>query len=68
MQKHWDKSKVDLYFDDIENEKEVRRSFRDAIEEPTEEQITEFTQAIDVLSDYPSSRTVLVQEFEYTHE
>jgi hypothetical protein len=67
MQKHWDKSKVDLYFEDAENEKLIRRSFNNAIETPSDDQITAFTNAVDSLSEYPSAHTVLVQEYQYVH-
>lgn len=67
MQKVWDKSKVDLYFEDLEEDRLVRRSFNNVIEEPSDEQVTAFTHAVDELSDYPSAHTVLVQEFQYRH-
>lgn len=65
MQKEWNKSKVDLYFEDLENEVDVRRSFQHVVETPTDAQITAFTQAVDSLSDLTSTYTVLVQEFKY---
>lgn len=67
MQKQWENSKVDLYFEDMENEKLVRRSFRNAIEDPTDDQITAFTNAVSELSEYPSAHTVLVEEYRYSH-
>lgn len=65
MQKEWNKSKVDLYFEDLENEVDVRCSFQHVVETPTDAQITAFTQAVDSLSDLTSTYTVLVQEFKY---
>lgn len=65
MQKEWTESKVGIYFEDLENEKLVRRSFNGVIQSPTDEQVTQFAQAIDVVSDLPSSHTILVEEYRY---
>lgn len=66
MQKEWSESKVGIYFEDLENEKSIRRSFNGVVQSPTDEQITQFTQAIDTVSDLPSSHAILVEEYRYT--
>lgn len=67
MQKSWANSKVDLYFEDLENEQLVRRSFNNSIQAPSDEQITVFTHAVDTLSELPSAHTVLVESYQYSH-
>ncbi|WP_080146057.1 DUF1659 domain-containing protein [Marinilactibacillus piezotolerans] len=66
MQKEWAESRVEVYFEDVANERLVRRSFNGALHSPTNEQITAFTQAIDTVSELPVSETVLVEEYRYS--
>lgn len=65
MHKEWKESKIGIYFEDAENEKSIRRSFNGVIQSPTDEQVTQFTEAIDAVSDLPSSHTILVEEYRY---
>ncbi len=66
MQKEWAESRVEVYFEDVANERLVRRSFNGALQSPTNEQITAFTQAIDTVSELPVSETMLVEEYRYS--
>lgn len=65
MLREWNGGKVAVYFDDLENEKVIRRSFSDAIEDLNEEQISQFTSAIDSLTVLPVAHTVVIEEYKY---
>jgi len=65
MQKEWLKGKVDLYLEDLENDKQVKRSFSNISENLTAVQVEGFTNAIESLSVFPASHTVVVEEHKY---
>lgn len=65
MQKEWDGSKVDIYLEDVENEKYVRRRFNDALQGLTDEQVTAFTQALSTVNAMPVSYAAVVEEYRY---
>lgn len=67
MQRAWASSKIDLYFEDLENDQLVRRGFNNTIQNPSDEQITAFTNAVDGLTELSSAHTVLVESYQYSH-
>ncbi|EXJ22735.1 hypothetical protein ADIAL_1850 [Alkalibacterium sp. AK22] len=67
MKKEWSGSKVDVLLEDLEGEKLVRRSFRGAHESLTDVQVTEFTQALESVSDFPVSHALVIDEYRYTY-
>ncbi|MBM6615909.1 hypothetical protein JTF06_13540 [Desemzia sp. RIT804] len=66
MQKEWNKGAIEVYFEDIENEEFIRRSYPNTIANVTEVQVEGFTEAIESLSDLPLGHTVIVEEYKYT--
>ncbi|MFL2100855.1 hypothetical protein [Desemzia sp. FAM 23991] len=66
MQKEWSKGAIEVYFEDIENEDFIRRSYPNIIADVNESQVAEFTDAIESLSELPLGHTVIVEEYKYT--
>ena len=66
MNKIWSASKVDIFLEDVENEKLVRRSCAGAHQSLSEEQVTAFTQALDSVTDLPVSHTLVIEEYRYS--
>lgn len=66
MQKEWSKGAIEVYFEDIENEKLIRRSYSNIIADVNEVQVEGFTAAIESLSELPVGHTVIVEEYKYT--
>lgn len=66
MQKEWNKGAIEVYFEDIENEDFVRRSYSNIIADVNETQVEGFTAALESLSDLPVAHTVIVEEYKYT--
>lgn len=66
MQKEWDGSKVDIFLEDADNEKYIRRSFSGALQGLTDEQVTAFTQALSTVNELPISYAAVVEEYRYT--
>ena len=66
MQKEWSKGAIEVYFEDIENEKLIRRSYSNIIADVNEVQVEDFTAAIESLSELPVGHTVIVEEYKYT--
>lgn len=65
MMKEWHSGKIDVYFEDAVNEKMVRRSFPNTVENVTELQVSGFTSVIDTLTVLPASHTIVVEEYKY---
>lgn len=61
MAKTWLANKVDIYFEDIEQEKTIRKGFSNVIENPSDEQVRAFADAIDSLYDLDKAYTVLTE-------
>ncbi len=61
MAKTWEKSKVDVYFDDIENDKIVRQGFNNLVDEAEEGDIQAFVQAIDSLHELDTLHAVVTE-------
>lgn len=66
MQKEWSKGAIEVYFEDIENEDFIRRSYPNIIADVNESQVADFTDAIESLSELPLGHTVIVEEYKYT--
>lgn len=65
MIKVWEKSKVDLYFEDVENEKLVRQGFNNLKNEATEEEIGSLVGAIDSLHELPAVHAIVSDSHRY---
>lgn len=65
MEKEWNKGSIEVHFEDLANEKIIRRSYANTIEGVSEEQVEGFTNALEQLSDLPLSHTVLVEQYSY---
>lgn len=65
MMKEWNAGKIDVYFEDVANEKMVKRSFPNAVENVTALQVSGFTSAIDSLTVLPTAHTIVVEEYKY---
>lgn len=61
MAKTWVSNKVDVYFDDIENEKTIRKGFSNVVENPTDEQVKAFSDAVAGLYRLEKAYTVITQ-------
>lgn len=66
MQREWNKGAIELYFEDVENEGFLRRSYPNTIENVSPEQVEGFTAAIESLSGLNLGHTVIVEEYKYT--
>lgn len=66
MQREWNKGAIELYFEDIENEEFLRRSYPNTIQNVSSEQVEGFTAAIESLSKLDLGHTVIVEEYKYT--
>ncbi|MCC5893875.1 MAG: hypothetical protein JJU16_00220 [Alkalibacterium sp.] len=66
MFKEWSGSKVDVYLEDGATETLVRRSFAGANQFVSEEQVTNFTNALDSVTSLPVSHAVVIEEYHYT--
>lgn len=66
MQKEWNGSKVDIFLEDAENEKYIRRRFNGALQGLTDEQVTLFTEALSAVNALPVSSAAVVEEYRYT--
>lgn len=65
MIREWNGGKVLLFLEDLENEQVIRRSYSDANENLSEDQIAAFTSAVGSLSALPVAHTVVVEEYKY---
>lgn len=65
MLKQWEQANVELYFNDFENEKEVKQSFSSLKENVTPEQIGSFQDAVSSLIDLPAADVIVVEKHRY---
>lgn len=61
MAKTWLANKVEVYFDDLENEKTVKKSFQNIVENPTDIQVKAFADAVSGLYRLDKSYTVITE-------
>ncbi|UJF15226.1 hypothetical protein LZ578_09615 [Jeotgalibaca sp. MA1X17-3] len=65
MLKQWEQANVELYFNDFENEKEVKQSFSSLKENVTPEQIGSFQDAVSSLIKLPAADVIVVEKHRY---
>ncbi|HLQ75412.1 MAG TPA: hypothetical protein VK107_05135 [Alloiococcus sp.] len=63
MAKTWVANKLDVYFEDIENEKTIRKGFNQIIENPSDDQLSSFANAVGNLYKQEKTHTILNQSF-----
>ncbi len=61
----WEKSKIDLYFEDEETEGYVRQGFSHLVQETSSEEIGAFVQAINSLHDLPVAHAIVTESQRY---
>lgn len=66
MIRSWEKSKVDIYFDDVEGEQLIRQGFNNLVNEVGEAQISDFVEAIDSLHELPAVHALVTDSYRYT--
>lgn len=66
MKKEWSKGAVEVYFEDLENDKVIRRSYGNTVDQVTNEQVEKFTTVLESLTDKPLSHAVLIEQYQYT--
>lgn len=66
MQKEWTKGAIEVHFEDAANEQIVSRSYSNAVNNVTPEQVEGFTAALESLTSFPYLETVMVEEYTYT--
>lgn len=65
MNKEWEKSKVDVYFEDEANDGFVRQGFNNLIGEVTGEELGAFTDALNALHALPVGYAVVSESYRY---
>lgn len=65
MLKIWDKSKIDVYFEDELEDKFVRQGFNNLVEDAGENEISEFLQAIHSLNELPVAHAIVQESYRY---
>lgn len=63
MNKEWQEASVELYFNDFENEKEVKQNFPNLKANASPETIGAFQQAIAGLITYPASHALVIEKY-----
>lgn len=65
MIKQWEEANLELYFNDFENEKEVKQRFSNLKENVSEQQIGNFQAAVASLVDLPDMHAVVTEKHRY---
>lgn len=65
MLKQWEDGVIELYFNDFENEKDVKQSFSNLKPGITETQVGTFQQAVSGLIDLPAAHAIVVEKYRY---
>lgn len=65
MAKVWEKSKIDIYFDDLEQEKLVRQGFNNLVDGTSEEDIASFVQTMNSLHELPAAHAIVSESYRY---
>lgn len=65
MIKQWEEANLELYFNDFENEKEIKQNFNNLKEDVTPEQVGAFQDAISGLVDLPEMHAIVVEKHRY---
>lgn len=66
MVKQYEEGNIELYFNDFENEKEVKQSFSNLKPDITPEQVQTFQSAVAALVDMPAAYAVVVEKNRYS--
>lgn len=61
----WEKSKIDLYFEDENQEELVRQGFNNLIKGTTEEEVSMFVQMINSLHELPVIHAIVTDSHRY---
>ncbi|MGP6140272.1 MULTISPECIES: DUF1659 domain-containing protein [unclassified Jeotgalibaca] len=62
MNKEWQEASVELFFNDFENEKEVKQNFNNLKENVAADTISSFQQAVATLITYPATYAVVTEK------
>lgn len=65
MAKNWEKSKIDIYFDDYENDKLIRQGFNNLTSEVDEGDVQTFVQAVESLHVLDSIHAIVTESHLY---
>lgn len=65
MAKNWEKSKIDIYFDDYENDTLVRQGFNNLTNEVAEDDIQAFVQAVGTLHKLDTAHAIVTESHLY---
>lgn len=63
MAKTWVANKVDIYFEDLENEKTIRKGFSNISEHASDQQVSNFANAVGQLYQFEKTHAVLTQSY-----
>ncbi len=66
MLKLWEKSKVDVFFEDEANEKLVRQGFNNLIGDVSDEELGAFINSINSLHELPAAHAIVSESYRYT--
>ena len=65
MEKNWEKSKIDIYFDDYENDAIVRQGFNNLTNEVTEVDVQAFVEAVGRLHKLDTAHAIVTDSHLY---
>ncbi len=66
MLKLWEKSKVDVFFEDEANEKLVRQGFNNLVDNVSAEDLGSFIDSINSLHELPTAHAIVSNSYRYT--
>lgn len=65
MERLWEKSKIDIYFEDAEQDGYVRQGYNNLIDEVSAEQVNQFVQTLGTLHELPAAYAVVTESHRY---
>lgn len=65
MLKTWDKSKIDVYFEDEEQETFIRQGFNNLVRDIGAEEVETFVNALNALHELPVAHAVVQESYLY---
>lgn len=65
MLKQWEEGAIELYFNDFENEKDVKQSFSNLKPGISESEVGSFQEAMSGLVNLPGSHAIVVEKYRY---
>lgn len=63
MAKTWLENKLDIYLEDVENDKTIRKGFNNIVEDASDQQVSDFADAVASLYHFDKSHAVLSQSY-----